>query len=393
MSTTAGAASPAGYEDMPYVSGMALYEVPDSARSSEIGWGFQFTGGMPLHDHRYSIELSYYDVNRRRNIDQKRDYQQALLVNGVRDFGFVDWMYLHPYVLGGIGTVHDDVRGDARFNPGIDLGAGALMPIGFYGWAVRLEAVAIGSYNTGLGDGEDKNTYVDYHVTLGLQAPFGLRAKPAVAQTPPAPQQVAQASCAEAVDPITGKKSCISDSDHDGVPDDIDQCPGTPAGVAVDYKGCPVAIRDSDGDGVPDEADACPGTLPGVKVDARGCAVEQTVVVPDINFAYASAKLDDKSSTVLDNIADMMKSQPDLHADIGGHTDNNVHFPEKNRLLSQRRAEVVRDYLVAHGVEASRLTATGYGDANPIASNDTVEGRAQNRRVEFKFSHPQPQQP
>ncbi|GEM_PF-1810101 len=389
-SATAGAASVAGYGDLPYASGMAVYEVPDSARSAEIGWGYQFNGGIPLRNHpHYSLELAYSDLSRRRNIDQQYDYQQSLFVNGVRDLGYIDWMHLHPFVIAGAGGVRDDVRGSARINPGLDLGAGILVPLGFRGWALRLQALTIGSWNLELADGEDKNFYVDYHLMLGLEVPFSLRAKPAAEPPPPPPPQ-ADASCAESVDPITGKKSCVSDSDHDGVPDEVDQCPGTPAGIAVDYKGCPVATQDADGDGVPDAADACPGTLAGVKVDERGCAIEQTTIVPDINFAYASATLDDKSTTVLDNIADMMKSQPDLRAEVGGHTDNNVHFPEKNRLLSQRRAEVVRDYLVARGIESSRLSAAGYGDTKPIVSNDTADGRAQNRRVELKFSRQQP---
>jgi outer membrane protein OmpA-like peptidoglycan-associated protein len=84
----------------------------------------------------------------------------------------------------------------------------------------------------------------------------------------------------------------------------------------------------------------------------------------------------------LNLIVDILKNNPEIGFEIQGHTDN-VGAPARNLSLSQQRSEAVRQQLVGMGVEASRLTTTGMGDTKPIADNGTVEGRANNRRVEF----------
>jgi len=85
----------------------------------------------------------------------------------------------------------------------------------------------------------------------------------------------------------------------------------------------------------------------------------------------------------LNKLIAFLKTNPKLTIEIGGHTDN-VGKPKDNQLLSENRAKSVKDYLVENGIEANRLTTKGYGDTNPIASNETETGRAENRRTEFK---------
>jgi len=174
---------------------------------------------------------------------------------------------------------------------------------------------------------------------------------------------------------------CPLDADHDGVPDYLDKCPNTPAGVKVDSDGCPL---DADHDGVPDYLDKCPGTPPGMKVDANGCEVE-AIVLKGVNFDYNSAKLTPASDRILDEVVALIKLRPGATAVIGGHTDGRGKAAYNQR-LSEQRASAVRDYLVAHGIDAKALTAKGYGKTQPIASNDTEEGRAQNRRVTLQFT-------
>lgn len=178
--------------------------------------------------------------------------------------------------------------------------------------------------------------------------------------------------------------SGVADSDGDGVPDDVDQCPGTPAGVAVDAKGCPL---DSDGDGVPDYLDECPGTPAGTEVDAKGCPVEQapekpTLVLNDIHFAFDSSKLSADSQQTLSVVAQRLTANPDVAVRVEGHTDS-TGTDAYNQRLSQRRADTVASYLSSQGVDSSRLSTVGYGESRPVASNATREGRAQNRRVEI----------
>ena len=183
-------------------------------------------------------------------------------------------------------------------------------------------------------------------------------------------------------------RGCPIDSDGDGVYDGLDQCPGTPKGAIVDARGCPI---DSDGDGVPDGLDKCPGTPAGTKVDKDGCPVKKalfepgkkTLVLEGVNFALNSADLTPESYQILDRVVTGLNDWPEVRVEIGGHTDSTGE-DAYNMGLSQRRAESVRSYLVSKGVKASRLEAKGYGETKPVASNDTNEGRAKNRRVELK---------
>ncbi|ADE13821.1 OmpA/MotB domain protein [Nitrosococcus halophilus Nc 4] len=173
-------------------------------------------------------------------------------------------------------------------------------------------------------------------------------------------------------------EGCPLDSDGDGVPDYLDQCPDTPPGVAVNSEGCPL---DSDGDGVTDDVDQCPDTPAGVEVDEVGCP-EPVVLEGGVHFAFDSAKLTPEARDILDETADSLRTHPDLEVTIEGHTDS-VGNADYNKRLSQLRAEAAMNYLVSQGVDQSRLEAVGYGEAQPIASNKTKEGRAQNRRVEL----------
>ncbi len=182
---------------------------------------------------------------------------------------------------------------------------------------------------------------------------------------------------------------CPIDTDGDGVPDYLDKCPDTPKGVKVDKDGCPL---DSDGDGVPDYLDKCPGTPRGVPVDENGCPPEGIVVrgtewavEGQVLFDLNKADLKPEAETLLGRVVDYLKKNPQYVVEIQGHTDSTG--PKAwNDTLSQMRADSVRDFLVAGGVPAERLSAKGYGSADPIAPNDTKEGRQQNRRVDFQPS-------
>lgn len=174
------------------------------------------------------------------------------------------------------------------------------------------------------------------------------------------------------------------DDDGDGIENDSDRCPGTPAGVRVDTVGCPI---DSDRDGVPDYQDQCLGTPSGASVDARGCEVQKVekVVIDDkVLFDFDSAELRPEASRILDGAYRKYKGSPAVQkVVISGHTCS-IGTEEYNRQLSERRANAVRDYLIGKGARASVLEARGMGESEPAASNDTDEGRQQNRRVEFE---------
>ncbi len=184
------------------------------------------------------------------------------------------------------------------------------------------------------------------------------------------------------------------DTDGDGIPDDMDECP-TEAGPK-ETNGCPVEVivieePDRDGDGIADKYDLCPDT-PGV-VEEKGCPKPTLEVIEQLNFIarsiffkFNSHELAYESKAKLDEIADIMKRFPNAKFLIAGHTDSKGSA-EYNKKLSQERADSVVKYLVSKGIPASNLSSIGYGEEQPIATNDTEEGRQQNRRVVISLNN------
>ncbi len=211
-------------------------------------------------------------------------------------------------------------------------------------------------------------------------------------------------------------EGCELDGDGDGVVDGLDKCPNTPAGRKVNAQGCEL---DSDGDGVVDGLDKCPDTPKGRKVNASGCeldtdtdgivdsldkcptiyaktadgcpapVVEPAPVAPpkklvlgDVLFATNESTLTENSVETLDEAAASLKEWGDVKVEVAGYTDS-TGTDEYNEKLSWRRADAVRTFLIGKGIEADRLIAKGYGETNPVADNATAEGRSENRRVEL----------
>jgi outer membrane protein OmpA-like peptidoglycan-associated protein len=204
------------------------------------------------------------------------------------------------------------------------------------------------------------------------------------------------------------------DTDGDGVPDNMDKCPEV-AGLKM-LHGCP----DRDGDGTADKDDACPD-VPGPKTNA-GCPFKDTdgdgvidlidrcvevkgpasndgcPVIPGseimdelneygrtILFDTAKWTFKQESYATLEPMTKILKEYPDADFVIEGHTDS-VGSDKSNQLLSERRANAVRDYFVSNGINADRLTTKAFGESKPVDTNDTAAGRANNRRTEVKLA-------
>ncbi len=175
-------------------------------------------------------------------------------------------------------------------------------------------------------------------------------------------------------------EGCELDGDGDGVVDALDKCPTTPAGHKVNSEGCDL---DGDGDGVIDSADQCPTTPAGDRVDNKGCSLPTVLNLKGVNFDNNKDTLRPDAAAILDDAVATLKRYPALKVEVAGHTDS-ANSDAYNLDLSQRRAKTVLDYFVAQGVEADRLSAKGYGEAEPIADNATADGRFKNRRVELR---------
>jgi OOP family OmpA-OmpF porin len=131
---------------------------------------------------------------------------------------------------------------------------------------------------------------------------------------------------------------------------------------------------------------ACKEVIKEVVVEKPVEAEKLQWVLVGVNFEFDRARLTEGSYPILYGAVQYLNNRPDLNIEIQGHTDY-IGSDSYNQDLSERRATTVRDYLVAKGIDSSRLTIKGYGESVPIADNTTAEGRALNRRIEFKVTN------
>ncbi|MFA7500370.1 MAG: OmpA family protein [Sulfurimonas sp.] len=280
-------------------------------------------------------------------------------INGVHDFDAIG--AITPLVKIGVGyetlNVHlADNKDSVFFNAGAGVKAAITENI-----ALKLEAVYM-------------NKRADSNLALlaGINFAFGPKAQ----EVPPAP--------------IDG------DDDNDGVLNSVDECPNTPAGTKVNAVGCKID-GDDDNDGVLNSVDECLNTPAGTSVDAVGCKIvaltqvveAAAVVCPPkinlhINFKFDSSEIKEESKPRVNEFSEFLKCTPVYKANIIGHTDA-VGSDAYNLKLSDRRANAVKDMIVKYGVPADKVSTTAKGETEPIATNKTSEGRAQNRRIEAEL--------
>lgn len=264
------------------------------------------------------------------------------------------------YGLVGIGVMqrkgHPEYPSDDTTIVG-DVGAGYLQPFRLWDHDLLLRIEARYRYDVQPPphptdqDPAPPHTYNDLVFNLGLQVPLSAPSAPAPAS-----------------EPVAVVPAAAGDTDNDGVNDDRDQCPDTPAGSYVSNVGCPAALTAP-----------APDAEPVLETARAG----DTIVLKGVTFETGKARLRTDSETILDGVAETLQRRPELRIEIGGHTDNRG-AEAYNQSLSQQRADAVLSYLAGRDVDASRLTAVGYGEAQPVESNDTSEGRERNRRVELK---------
>lgn len=193
--------------------------------------------------------------------------------------------------------------------------------------------------------------------------------------------QDAEDDCPE-VAGIASLNGC-PDTDGDGIQDEEDDCPNTPGILA--FNGCP----DTDGDGVKDLEDQYPDEAGTIEND--GCPeITQEIIErlqeigKIIYFATNDSKLNERNNQILDEVFNTLQNYSSYKVVVEGHTDSSGQA-SFNQALSEKRANSVMRYLIEKGMSPSRVSAKGYGETRPAVSNDTAEGRRENRRVVFEI--------
>lgn len=269
-----------------------------------------------------------------------------------------------PYFLFGAGRQQVTPEGSsAAFKDGILAGGAGLKVRLNNAWSLRSELRAINNLDEEL---------TDFSVGFGLRwllgAGEGVDNRPASKVIPKAPE--------------------FADEDGDGVADSVDHCLGTPAGATVDSYGCE-RVMDGDGDGVPDDIDQCPDTARGAKVDAQGCYLtltETKEIQLNVIFENNSSTVSPASYADIEEVVEFMTEYPMTDVVLEGHTDDRG-AAAYNEKLSLERAQAVADVMIGrYNIHVSRIKVRGYGESQPLYSNDTAEGRAKNRRVTAKVS-------
>jgi OOP family OmpA-OmpF porin len=334
VASLAAGAHAADETDQWYLNPQYGYTWLDEDRFVDDGDHFGFGFGKHLTE-RLSVEINglwaEFDSNTARTLDQSVYSLDYLVVFGRAQ-------RVSPYLTLGGGYIENKYENDGEYGPLVQAGVGLLMDLGensagTFVFQLRPEV----KYRHDWADGPVEDTHGDLLVNLGFAFSFGggRESPPPVTQTlpppPPPPPQPPQPA----------------DADADGVLDAADRCPGTPRGVAVDAVGCP-------------------RTGP--------------VVLRGVGFDSNAATLTPESRPELDGVAEDLRKHPRLRVELQGHTDSRG-AEVYNFDLSQRRADAVRNYLITLGVSPDQLVARGYGETQPIADNETAEGRAENRRV------------
>jgi OOP family OmpA-OmpF porin len=382
-----------------YVSGGPVWTDDDGSRRIDdaVGGG-QINAGGQLTD-RFALEgvLGFHDIA---GYPGQEHLELGISVLARAAPGF----WVSPYLLAGLGYLDTETTTGVTDNRGtMSLGLGFRLRFGDSRIALRGEYRARLAYK-----GSEHLT--DRLGLLGIEVRFGGGPEPIIDLDADGVNDYTDRCRHTPPGAVVGPDGCEPDDDGDGVTNSVDACPDTPAGQQTDSSGC---ARDDDGDGIVNEEDQCPNTISGVavdttgcepdddgdflvnrlddcpntpagaRVDIHGCEIREIIELPGLNFGNNSDRLMTGSEVVLEDVAATLVRNPDLQVVVAGHTDSDGSA-EFNLGLSSRRAQTVLEYLVAAGVDAMRLTAVGFGESEPVASNDTPAGKALNRRVELR---------
>lgn len=330
LSPTIAAAEPGRFYVVPGLQWMDF----DDFTGLDSEWGWSAGLGVQATE-RLSFELGTFDMDPDNQLGAEVDLDHYRL-DALYDIGEAlgNWQ---PFIVGGIGNTEFGNDNDTLGN----IGAGLKLKL-----SDRVQwRTAVRSYHF-LGRSFGDN---DIGVDTGLVFFLGGSDRPA-----PAPRETASAPASRPastprVEPENEEPA--PDADRDGVPDSGDACPDTPRTYAVDERGCPIPVE------------------------------EVARVELLVNFDFDRSEVKPEYFDEIQEVTDFMDQYPDVVVELEGHTDSRG-TEDYNQGLSERRASAVRDVMINEfGISAGRVTARGFGESQPVASNDTDAGREENRRV------------
>ncbi len=321
-------------DDRFYVAPFGTFIQPGGDRKSDNGWG----GGMGIGkmiDEHFNVEMrGFYQ-----GLEGQGQNGSWDLTGGTADVQyFIMRDTFSPYTVLGLGAINSSHNGDSGVGFIGEAGAGFTYEL-HDNFLIRSDVRYRYNQNFNANLQPGTNEFHDMVVNLGFVIPFGPK--------PVAPVEVAEAP---------------------------------PAPVAI----ADCSTMDDDNDGVNNCDDLCPNTISGSKVSIKGCWIV------DVKFDNDKDVIKPEYFQNLDSVAEIIKTHPDMIIEIQGHTSKTGGF-KHNMKLSERRATAVKNYLFSQ-TQSPNLTTRGYGWTQPIDTNDTEEGRANNRRVQLEVNG-EPQQP
>ncbi|HUR40902.1 MAG TPA: OmpA family protein [Verrucomicrobiae bacterium] len=396
------AAQDVEYQSVPewYLGPLAGFAFGDSARNTDEGVNLGGVVGMALAES-LAVELNMFSSELPSTVSGASD---TSLLSGGLTLALGTPAPGNPFFLLGGGAVEQEVASIKQSTSYGELGMGFYLPFSVAGELWRIE----GRYQLVINDDTtpgSEELFEDGRVNLGVLFTFGDLAPEVIPLEEP---ELAPDLDADGVPDAQDKcpdtprwvrpdaNGCSPDIDGDGIEEGRDACPATPAGTAVDANGCPIpeaqpaapvqpasTLGDEDFDGVADGVDACPHTTPRLDIDANGCVKPETVQLRNVHFDLDSTRLTGDGYILLRQVGAALKADPNLRLEVAGHAD--AIGPDRyNMRLSKNRAEVVRDFLTYMGIADDRLTLQSFGETRPLRENTSDEGRAMNRRVEFR---------